>query len=213
MLICPCLTSSSSFRKLSISTRSATKPERGLTTLRQAITTAAAELPLMGEIWPTTWLNFANAVRKSNRKQTTPQTFWEAMGKLKVAEEGKPVLANWLHELGDILFFQDDDDVNDLVILKPQWVTEHISQVLTAEEVIQRNGIFTRECMNQVWANLKPGLRDFFLRLMERFDLSYRTLENRDISLVVERLPFEPPQISAACGSKSSRSPTAKRLP
>jgi len=169
------------------------KTGKGMAALMQAITNAAAALPLMGEVWPTTWLNFATTVRNSQGKQATPKRFWSAMTSAKVSPDGQPVLANWLHELGDILFFQDDDDVNDLVILKPQWVTQHISKVLTAEEVIQRNGIFTRQCMDQVWADLQPGLRDFFLRLMERFDLSYRTLENRDISLVVERLPFEPP--------------------
>ncbi|MBE9069834.1 leucine-rich repeat domain-containing protein, partial [Leptolyngbya cf. ectocarpi LEGE 11479] len=182
------------------------KKGTGIQTLKQAITTAAAKLPLMGEIWPATWLKFANTVRKSKGKHTTPRQFWEVMTKAQVSADGQPVLAKWLHELGDILFFQDDDDVNDLVILKPQWVTEYISKVLTAEEVIKRNGIFTRQCMNHVWGDLKPGLRNFFLRLMERFDLSYRTLENRDISLIVERLPFELPEFQNLWKQKQQES-------
>ena len=97
-----------------------------------------------------------------------------------------------MHELGDILFFVDSEDLNDLVILKPQWVTEYISKVLEADGVIDRQGIFTRQCMDQIWSDLELSLRIHFLRLMERFDLSYRTLENKDISLVVERLAFEP---------------------
>ncbi len=188
------------------------KTGEGIRELQQAITTAAAELPLMGEIWPTTWLKFANAIRQSKGKQATPQKFWDAMTKAKVSEDGQPVLAKWLHELGDILFFQDDDDVNDLVILKPQWVTEYISKVLTAKEVIKRNGIFTRQCMNQVWADLSPSLRDFLLHLMERFDLSYRTLENRDISLVVERLPFEPPDGFQSLWQKKQQEPNCKEI-
>lgn len=174
----------------------------GIANLKKAITQCSANLPLMGEIWPTNWLKFANAVRRSTSKKATPQQFWEAMTKAKISINGQPVLANWLHELGDILFFQEDFDVNDLVILKPQWVTQYISKVLTAEEVIKRNGIFTRQCMDEIWADLTPSLRDFFLRLMERFDLSYRTLENRDISLVVERLPFEPPDYQFHWGKK-----------
>ena len=173
------------------------KTGNGITELKQAITEVAADLPLMGEIWPRTWLKFATTVRKSRGKQATPKQFWDAMTKNQVPEDGQQVLANWLHELGDILFFQDDDEVNDLVILKPQWVTEYISKVLTAEEVIRRNGIFTRKCMDKVWVDLNPSLRNFFLRLMERFDLSYRTLENRDISLVVERLSFELPDFQS----------------
>ncbi|NEO85545.1 MAG: GTPase [Spirulina sp. SIO3F2] len=168
------------------------KTKTGIRELRKIITDVAAALPLMGEVWPSSWLKFANTMRQIDTKYTTPKSFWAAMDKCKVSKEGQPILANWLHELGDILFFQDDEEVDNLVILKPQWVTEYISKVLTAEEVIKSNGIFTRQCMDQVWEDLKPSLRDFFLRLMERFDLSYRTLEDRDISLVVERLPFEP---------------------
>ena len=165
----------------------------GMEALRQAITTAAAALPLMGERWPTTWLNFANALRNSKQRYAIPQKFWRVMTQSKVTSDSQPVLATWLHELGEILFFQDNDDLNDIVIFKPQWVTEHISRVLESNEVIRRNGTFTRTCMDQLWHDLDAPMRDHFLRLMERFDLSYRTLENKDISLIVERLPFEPP--------------------
>ncbi len=182
------------------------KTRVGINELRQGITQATSKLPLMGEVWPTTWLKFANTIREGKSRQVTPNEFWGAMRKAEVSESGKHVLANWLHELGDILFFQEEEEVNDLVILKPQWVTKYISKVLTAEEVIERNGIFTRQCMDQIWAELRPDLRNFFLRLMERFDLSYRTLENKDISLVVERLPFEPPDFQSRWQEKKKES-------
>ncbi|MEH1964997.1 COR domain-containing protein [Nostoc sp.] len=169
------------------------KISRGVEELRQAIAEAAAKLPLMGEIWPTTWLNAANAIRTQPKKQITPQQLWDIMADSQVADISKEVLARWLHELGEILYFQDNEELNDTVILKPQWVTEYISKVLESEDVIKRSGIFTRQEMNQLWRNLDLSMRDHFLRLMERFDLSYRTQENRDLSLVVERLPFDPP--------------------
>ncbi|MEH2241428.1 COR domain-containing protein [Nostoc sp.] len=166
---------------------------RGVEELRQAIAEAAAKLPLMGEIWPTTWLNAASAIRTQPKKQITPQQLWDIMADSQVADISKEVLARWLHELGEILYFQDNEELNDTVILKPQWVTEYISKVLESKDVIKRCGIFTREEMNQLWRDLDPSMRDHFLRLMERFDLSYRTQENRDLSLVVERLPLDAP--------------------
>ena len=187
------------------------KTKLGIKELQKAITHATSDLPLMGEVWPTTWLRFTDAIRKGKKRQATPKQFWDAMAQEDVSESGRYVLANWLHELGDILFFQEEEEVNDLVILKPQWVTEYISKVLTDEEVIVSNGIFTRQCMDRIWAELRPGLRDFFLRLMERFDLSYRTLENRDISLVVERLPFEPPDFQSQW-KKKKQEPNCKEI-
>ncbi len=174
----------------------------GIEALQQAITAAAAALPLMGERWPTTWLNFANALRNSKQQYAPPQKFWDIMTKYKVTATSQPILATWLHELGDILFFQDNNELNDIVIFKPQWVTEHISRVLEATEVIHRDGIFTRVCMDQIWRDLHSPMRQHFLRLMERFDLSYRTLEDKDISLVVERLPFEPPTYESIWNAK-----------
>jgi small GTP-binding protein len=173
------------------------KTGKGIDTLRQAIADAAAKLPLMGEIWPTSWLKAANALRflSEKYKYITPQQLWKVMAKYGVNDDiSQPVLAQWLHELGEILYFQNNEELNDIVILKPQWVTQYISKVLESEAVINSFGIFTRDCMDQLWRNLAPSMRDHFLRLMERFDLSYRTLENKDISLVVERLPFDPPK-------------------
>ena len=98
------------------------------------------------------------------------------------------VLADWLHELGEILYFHQNENIDDIIILKPQWVTTYISMVLESNEVIGSLGIFTKQHMEVLWPDLAPYMRDHFLRLMEQFDLSYRTLENKEISLVVERL-------------------------
>ncbi|MEH2138221.1 COR domain-containing protein [Nostoc sp.] len=168
------------------------KSSNGIEELRQAVAESAAKLPLMGEIWPTTWLNAANAIRTQPKKQITPQQLWDIMAESQVSES-QEVLARWLHELGEILYFQDNEELNDTVILKPQWVTEYISKVLESKDVIKRSGIFTRQEMDRLWCDLERSMRDHFLHLMERFDLSYRTQENRDLSLVVERLPFDPP--------------------
>jgi hypothetical protein len=111
----------------------------------------------------------------------------------KVSSDNARVLAQWLHELGDILFFQDDEELGDIVMLKPQWVSRYISMVLESEEVIKRLGVLTRAHRDALWKDIEPAMREHFLRLMERFDLSHRTLEDRDVSLIVERLPLDPP--------------------
>ena len=168
------------------------KTSQGFEALRQILAEAAAKLPLMGEIWPSTWLKAANAIRARAEKYITPQVLQNLMSTQGVEDNKQPILAQWLHELGDILSFQENQELADIVILKPQWVSEYISLVLESEDVIKKGGIFTRSEMNQLWQDLDPAMREYFLRLMERFDLSYRD-EGREISLVVERLPFEAP--------------------
>jgi internalin A len=188
------------------------KDSTGISALKQAIIQTAADLPLMGELWPKSWLPVARSVRKATGNYATPQQLWALMKKHRVSDEGQPVLATYLHELGDILFFQDNPDLNDLVIIKPQWVTENISKVLSAKAVIAAKGIFTRQCMDELWSDLNPGLRDHFLELMEQFDLSYKIPEDpEDKSLVVERLDHEPPDFQELWQQKQQE-PNCKEI-
>ncbi|MFB8792263.1 MAG: COR domain-containing protein [Potamolinea sp.] len=165
----------------------------GIPTLREEIAEAAAKLPLMGETWPTTWLNAANTIRSQPEKHITPEELQKLMLEQQVSSSDAAILARWLHELGEILYFQSNDQLNDIIILKPQWVTEYISKVLESEEVIRESGIFTREHMDSLWCDIPRFMRSHFLRLMECFDLSYQTQANQEISLIVERLPLDPP--------------------
>ncbi len=180
---------------------------RGIEELRDEVATAAADLPLMGEPWPATWLTAAEAVRATAERHITPSHLRDILLEHNIGTDEQAILAQWLHELGDILYFQQEDELNDVVILEPQWVSAYISRVLESEEVIGSNGIFTRAHMDELWSEIDPAMRDHFLNLMERFDLSYRTLEDREISLVVERLPLDPPDYGTAWQAITERDP------
>jgi internalin A len=173
------------------------KTGAGMEALRQEITDAAAKLPLMGETWPTSWFNAANDIRQRSKERNhiTPVQLQEIMSEHSVKYSA--VLSQHLHDLGDILYFRDDDELNDCVILSPEWVDQSISKVLQSEQVINSKGLFTIAQMNELWSDVDPSMRGHLLRLMERFDLSYRTLENKEISLVVERLSSDPPDYEA----------------
>jgi internalin A len=97
-----------------------------------------------------------------------------------------------LHELGDILYFYEDDDLKDTIILKPQWVSKEVGKVLDCKEIAEKKGVFKREHMDKLWEDLKGAdIRNRLLRLMEKFDLSYQISGKDDRSLVVELLPLE----------------------
>ncbi|MBD2159465.1 leucine-rich repeat domain-containing protein [Limnothrix sp. FACHB-1083] len=172
----------------------------GIDDLRTTLAQLAAELPLMGETWPATWLRAADSLAELPDPYIGPKAFYRHLAAAGVAETSRPVLARWLHELGQILFFQDrpansDLDLSDLVILQPAWASQTISRVIDDREVEEKRGIFTHCCMERLWCDLDRHVCDHLLRLMERFDLSYRLLDDRDAdrSLVVERVPHNPP--------------------
>ncbi|TAD78959.1 MAG: GTPase [Oscillatoriales cyanobacterium] len=176
------------------------RTNEGIAELRTTLAQLAADLPLMGEIWPATWLRAADSLAALPDPYIGPKAFYRHLAAAGVAEASRPVLARWLHELGQILFFQDrpasaELDLSDLVILQPDWASQTISRVIDDREVEEKRGIFTHCCMERLWCDLDRHVCDHLLRLMERFDLSYRLTAdpNNDLSLVVERVPHNPP--------------------
>ena len=167
----------------------------GIAELREAIAGFAKDLPLMGKEFPVNWLNAAEAVRINKKKTVTSKQFTKLISSQGIKAEDTGIIGEWLHDLGDILYYTDEELKNE-VILKPQWVNKYINMVLDSEVVAENEGIFTREHMEELWRDLDRPTQEYFLHLMERFDLSYRTLEDKDISIVVERLKHNPKPVT-----------------
>ena len=60
-------------------------------------------------------------------------------------------LSDYLHNLGDILHFQDDAILTDLVILKPTWGLDAVYRVLDNQEIAAAHGQFTLAHLRDLW--------------------------------------------------------------
>jgi hypothetical protein len=183
----------------------------GIGRLRDQIAAHAASLPLMGSEWPTTWLAAADTVRTLPGKWAAPQELWDAMTAAGlVDEEHHRYIAGALHQLGDILFYQDDSELSDTVILRPEWVNEFISRVLDSPEVERCQGLLNRGHLRALWSELSRDMQEHFLGMMDRYDLSYRLGTDRagdQLSLVVERLPWNAPDYASRWATATSDEP------
>lgn len=165
----------------------------GIAEVVAALAQHASRLPLMGVRWPESWLRTSDAVRADQRDYVTPAVLDEVLAENGITEPShQEGLRAALHSLGDILAYTEDPELEDIVVLRPQWVTEYISKVLDSPEVRDGSGLFTKRHQAQLWRDLDPGLRQHFVAMMEHFDLSYRTDDGVN-SFVVERLPLDPP--------------------
>ncbi len=171
---------------------------QGLDNLRQSIVNTAAQLPLMGAPWPKTCLNAAQDILSLSEQYITPQQLARQMRGRGVDPNQVASLAQYLHDIGEIVYFQDNPALNEIVILKPKWLAEQVGKVFSSEPVKQRQGILTRGEMNQLWQDIDSFIRPYFLRLLEHFDLAY-PLRNEaesfpeDVSLILEFVPLNPP--------------------
>jgi hypothetical protein len=104
----------------------------------------------------------------------------------QVEEEDARLLLRIGRAVGDLIHFERDSTLRDIVILKPDWLATAMSFVLDDEHTRKvGHGLVSFERLGQLWNNPdKPAedrypaeLHPIFLRLMERFDLCYRITE------------------------------------
>jgi hypothetical protein len=107
-----------------------------------------------------------------------------------------------MHDLGYIVHYADDERLKDDVVLQPEWLTKAISFVLEDRTTQEMDGILPDSRLPDVWLDhpfaneprYEPVLYPFFLRLMEKYDVSYRLLDGR-ASLVAQHVPQVRPDL------------------
>src|SRR5262249_41564970 len=149
----------------------------GVGALEARILELAAASPSLRAEWPPEWLRVRNEVRGIREKQPymAPSAFRALMKKNGVTQEQEQKDdAGRLQELGAILYYQERDELSNLAILDPKWVTELIALVVRSREVREQNGILRKADLDSLWesSNLQPDVRDHLIHLMDWFDLT-----------------------------------------
>ena len=114
------------------------------------------------------------------------------------AEENS-ALAALLHDIGYIIYYGQDEGLRDIVVLRPEWLTKAIGYVL--EDIPTRNGggISAYVRLKEIWQDHAGGkshpteYHPYFLRLMEKFDVSYRLPDETQASLIGQLVPYSRP--------------------
>lgn len=179
------------------------KSGAGIAELRQLLATEAAKLELMEQQWPQTWVQVETALQQDERYHINSHDYAAICTQNGVTRPGEQVtLGGYLHDLGKILYFQDDDALSDFVILKPNWLTQTMARVLDDDVTRDKNlGVLNHHDFRRLWPenetdmHYERRLYPLFHRLLERFLLCYQ-LENEKghaQSLVPLLLPHTPP--------------------
>jgi internalin A len=104
----------------------------------------------------------------------------------KVEEDDARLLLRISRAVGDLIHFEHDPTLRDIVVLKPDWLATAMSFVLDDEQTRQvGHGLVSFARLGLLWNNPDKAAQDrypaelhpIFLRLMERFDLCYRVAE------------------------------------
>jgi internalin A len=175
----------------------------GIEELRVAIAAEAAKLPQMGQLLNPRWIAARDEIlaRANSEPQIPFYEFAETCQRHHLTDQETTTLANLLHDLGQIIYYGDDEGLRDVVVLNPEWLTKAISYVLSDEPTREAQGVLDHARLHEIWQGRPSGpsyparYHPYFLRLMEKFDVSYRLEGDERHSLVAQLVPYEQPPL------------------
>jgi hypothetical protein len=185
---------------------------KGVEDLKDAIAKVAAVLPEVGRSVPKHWQEARNALRKSQEAYLPLDRVFAICKEHNVDEEDASLLIRICRRVGDLIHYEHDPLLRGIVVLKPDWLATAISFVLDDKETREvGHGLVKFDRLGLLWHDLQrpkenrypAKLHPIFLRLMERFDLSYRIVEGgqADVggtSLIAQLVPDVRPQEDVA---------------
>jgi internalin A len=174
----------------------------GIAELKHIIAQEAANLEQMGMPFNRNWKEARDKLLAQPEARISYQGFAEVCAGHGLAPIDAETLAHLMHDLGYIVYYADDERLRDDVVLQPEWLTKAIGFVLEDRKVQEMDGILPDGRLREVWwekpadgnTRFRPRLYPFFLRLMERYDVSYRLL-NGTASLVAQHVPQVRPDL------------------
>ena len=177
--------------------RTSARTGQGMDELKQAISRILAEMDHIDTPFPQNWYDIKQELERLQEKQNfLPYYEYQKLCQKYGIEHdsSQRVLISFLHDLGVLLNFQDDDRIRDTNILNPAWVTKGVYSLLTHPQLAQQGGVLPRQQLPQLLdATAYPlEVQGFILQMMEKFELAY-PFEGGDRYLIPDLLPAEEP--------------------
>ncbi|MEM6429588.1 MAG: COR domain-containing protein [Deinococcota bacterium] len=179
----------------------------GIEDLKQEIARVAATLPEMGQRVPKRWQDTRDAFEATDEPYIKLDEALNICLQNGMSQGEAEAFMDVSRRLGHITYYPHDNVLKDIVILKPDWLAQAISLVLDDAETRQRGGLVPMSRLSTLWNNpnrttelrYPEHLHPIFVRLMERFDLSYKVTDipnhNPDDpeSLIAQLVRQDPP--------------------
>jgi Leucine-rich repeat (LRR) protein len=170
--------------------------QKGLPQLEHNIRHFASQLPHARTEYPNNWANIRAELERRRDENYIPLAEY-----LKIAREhGIPeresalILSGVLHRIGVCLHYQQSSLLRQYVILKNEWATAAVYQVLEDPTVAeQKKGFFNESDLQRIWSDDRyQDMQPQLLELMQEFGLAY-PLPNQKDFITPPLLPNTPP--------------------
>ena len=162
--------------------------------LREKILALCRQLPQFDEFIPVKWLRFEKALTNASlegyNSLKLSETWRIAVDVCGITDRSEFRAAlNFLHDQRILVHFDDSAELNDLVILKPQWLIDIVKEVITVKpfeqeqsahenqwKELEASGVLKRDLLEHVWRHLlnQRNTIETLVSIMEKFNLICR---------------------------------------
>jgi internalin A len=172
---------------------------KGIEDLKNAVTEVISKLDHVHDLLPDAWFRVKSRLERMRRDFITYDEYEQICQEENVRDElSRKTLIGYLHDLGVVLNFQDDDRLRDTNVLNPKWVTEGVYQLLTSYKVAQDKGHLSLKQMEKLLEPEKfPRNRHrFIIEMMEKFELCFEFPDTPEHYLIPGHLQKEEPDLN-----------------
>jgi hypothetical protein len=180
---------------------------KGIEELKAVIARVAAALPEVGRSVPKSFADVRTALAEKGVPYLPLDEVLAICHAHNMDDEIARLFITISHRLGHLTHYENDPALHNIVILRPDWLATAMSYVLDDKETRANQGLVKFSRLSQLWndptrpedTRYPEDLHRIFLRLMERFDLSYRVAglskdeEANPISLIAQLVPDTTP--------------------
>lgn len=177
----------------------------GIDELEHRIKEEINALPHLRDGFPAEWFEVKDKLPRVRKSFISFDEYQRNCRKWKVKSEAEQkLLGRYLHDLGVMLNFREDERLHDTHVLKPQWVTEGIYTILNAPLLADQKGeLRLRDLQRILPAKAYPvNMHGFVMDLMKKFELCFSFLDSGPDSgahyLIPELLDKQEPEAAAA---------------
>ncbi|WP_462219548.1 leucine-rich repeat domain-containing protein [Ferruginibacter sp.] len=153
------------------------KKNEGLAKIKKEIINQIEKLPHYGKGVPKSWIPLREKISKQP-KNSACITFEEFK---KICEKSDPIAfkkaidvedcAKFFHSIGVMLWYSENEDLKDWVILQPQWAMNAVYKIIDDEEIQkpQRRGTITAIDFKRLWKDSSYVGKQVILKKMLHF--------------------------------------------
>jgi internalin A len=173
----------------------------GIDQLRRAIERETDRLEGLRDEFPQSWFSIKDRLAGMKENYLSFEEYRRACADFGESDKtAQEMLADRLHQLGITLNYNDDSRLQETHVLNPHWVTNGVYRILNSDKLEDQKGEIELSDLAAILDpnDYPPGMRQFLLDLMKKFDLCFNFPDRDSRYLIPELLDKQEPAGVAA---------------